>query len=200
MPFARILCRVGIYGITATLLAACSNPSLLDGSLAAGGAPTTEFSIDDRFVTLSARFSKNLAADDSFMVEWLFPDGKIYLRKPVRRSVDNPDLIETTIPIHGKAPARYPGLWQVRLWRNADKLVDRFFEIRKPAPTSASAAAGFAGLALCGPYRWSDPVISARRSASAATGVPGAWVGTELLEAAGATYSSAVLLTGCAPS
>jgi hypothetical protein len=200
MPFARILCRVGIYGVAVMVLAACSKPSLVDDSLAAGGAPTKEFSIDDQSVTLSARFSTNLAADDPLMVEWLFPDGKIYLRKPVHRSVDSLDRIETSIPIYGKAPARYPGLWRVRLWRDGDELVDRLFEIRKPVQTPASAAAGFAGFAFCGPSRWSDPVISARRSASAATGVPGAWIGTELLEAAGATYSGAVLLTGCAPS
>lgn len=200
MPFAPIACRVGLYGVAIALLAACSKPSLIDDGLAAGGAPTTEFSIDDQSVTLSARFSSALTEVDPFMVEWLFPDGEVYLRKPVGGSFDNPDLIETSMPVHGKAPARYPGRWQVRLWRDGDKLVDRFFELRKPAQTPASAAAGFAGLAFCGPSRWNDPVISARRSTSTSSGVPGAWVGAALLEAAGATYSSAVLLTGCAPS
>ncbi len=200
MVLARILCRVGYYGVVAVILVGCAKPAMVDDRLAAAGAPGEDFSIDDQTVTLSARFNTGLAANEPFMVEWLFPDGKIYLRKPVRRSYERPDLIETSMPIRDKAPARYPGIWQVRLWRDGDKLVDRSFEIRKPAETATSAGAGFAALAYCGPSRWNDPVISARRSASVVTRVPGAWTGGDLLEAAGATYSSMVLLTGCAPS
>lgn len=200
MAPARILCQLGLFGAVMTLLAGCAKPSIVDESLAAGGAPATEFSGDNQSVTLTARFSSDLAADASFTVEWLSPDGKIYLRKPVRRSIASPDLVETAMLVHGKAPARYPGLWHVRLWRGEDKLVDRSFEIRKQAQTPKSAAAGFESLAYCGPSRWNDRVISGRHAASAATRVPGAWVGTALLEAVGATYSSMVLLTGCAPS
>jgi hypothetical protein len=199
MTLARILCRVGYYGVVAVILVGCAKPAVVDDRLAAAGAPAEDFSIDDQTVTLSARFNTGLAANEPFMVEWLFPDGKIYLRKPVRRSYERPDLIETSMPIRDKGPARYPGIWQVRLWRDGDKLVDRSFEIRKPTETATSAGAGFAALAYCGPSRWNDPVISARRSAPLATRVPGAWIGGDLLEAAGATYSSVVLLTGCAP-
>jgi hypothetical protein len=198
MALARILCRVAHFGMAATLLVGCSGPALLDDNLTAGGAPATEFSIDDQSVTLSARFDSALAPDAPLMVEWLFPDGKVYLRKPVRRSHESPDLIETMIPVRDKAPARHPGVWHVRLWRGGDTLVDRSFELRKPAETAASAGARFAGIAYCGPSRWNDPVISGRRSASKAS-VAGAWVGGDLLSVAGATYSSAVLLTGCAP-
>jgi hypothetical protein len=199
MDVVRLLCRVGRWGVAAALLVGCAKPSMVDDHLEAGGRPAVEFSVDDRSVTLSARFDAGLAADDSFMVEWLFPDGKIYLRKPVRRSYDSPDLIETAMPIRGKAPARYPGTWQVRLWRDGDKLAQQSFEIRAPVQTLASAGAGFARLAYCGPWHWNDPVISRRRSGSPATGIPGAWIGGELIEAAGATYSRVVLLTGCAP-
>jgi len=199
MDVVRSLCRVGYYGVAAVLLVGCAKPTMVDDHLEAGGTPAVEFSVDDQSVTLSVRFNSDLAVDDPFIVEWLFPDGKVYLRKPVRRSYDSPELIETAMPIRSKAPARYPGVWQVRLWRDGDRIVDRSFEIREPAQTAASAGAGFAGLAYCGPSRWNDPVISRRRSGSSATSVPGAWTGGDLLEAAGATYSRVVLLTGCAP-
>ena len=199
MNVVRLLCRVGCWGLAAALLAGCAKPSMVDDHLEAGGRPAVEFFADDQSVTLWARFDAGLAADDSFTVEWLFPDGKIYLRKPVRRSYESPDLIETAMPIRGKAPARYPGLWQVRLWRDGDKVAEQFFEIHPPVPSLASSGAGFASLAYCGPSRWNDPVISGRRSGSPASGVPGAWIGGGLIEAAGATYSPVVLLTGCAP-
>jgi hypothetical protein len=199
MASARILCRVGYYGVVAVILVGCAKLAVVDEGLAAGGAPAEDFSIDEQTVTLSARFNAGLAANEPLMVEWLFPDGEIYLRKPVHRSYQRPDLIETSMPIRDKAPARYPGVWQVRLWRDGDKLVERSFEIRKPAQTAASVGADFAELAYCGPSRWNDPVISARRSTPVATRAPGAWIGGDLLEAAGATYSSVVLLTGCAP-
>ncbi len=199
MHVARLLCRVGRCGVAAAFLVGCAKPSMVDDHLEAGGTRAVEFSVDDQSVTLSARFDAGLAADAPIIVEWLFPDGEVYLRKPVRRSYDSSDLIETAMPIRGKVPARYPGIWQVRLWRDGDKLVERSFEIQEPVQTVASAGAGFASLAYCGPSRWNDPVISSRRSGSPATGVPGAWIGGGLLEAAGATYSRVVLLTGCAP-
>ena len=108
--------------------------------------------------------------------------------------------ISTAIPVRGKAPSRHPGTWQVRLTRDGDPIVERSFVIRETV-AQASPGEHFAGLAHCGPSRWSDPVISARHSpAAGASGVPGAWIGGEVLEDAGATYSSVVLLTGCAPS
>ena len=198
MVVARILRRAVQGGVVAALLSACAQPALLGEDLSAGGAPSTEFSIDDAAVTLSARFDAALAVDAPLTVEWLFPDGTVYLRKPVRRSYENPELVETAIPVRGKAPARYPGLWHVRLSRGEDVLVDRSFEIRSAPDSAKSAGARFAGLSYCGPARWNDPAISGRRSPTDAR-VPGAWVGAEVLSAAGATYSSAVLLTGCAP-
>jgi len=199
MGLARILRTVLVCGIAAALLAGCAKPALLDENLRGGGAPATEFSTGEQSVTLTARFSAALAADAPLKVEWLFPDGKVYLRKPVRRSFEDPQLVETAMPVRGKAPARYPGIWRVQLWRGDDKLVDRSFEIRRPPATAAASAALFSSLAHCGPSRWNDPVISGRRGTLDTTRVPGAWVGSALLDAAGATYSGAVLLTGCAP-
>lgn len=198
MRLARILRRAAQAGVVAALLAGCAKPALVDEDLSAGAAPATEFSVDDAWITLTARFDSALAADAPLTVEWLFPDGKVYLRKPVGRSYEDPELMETAIPVHGKAPARYPGLWHVRLWRDADKLVDRSFEIRPARDAAASAGARFAGLSYCGPSRWNDPAISGRRSEPSAR-VPGAWVGDDVLGAAGATYAGAVLLSGCAP-
>ena len=199
MVVVRLSYRVAYCGVAAALLVGCAKPSMVDDHLEADGTPAVEFSVDDQSVTLLARFDVGLAVDEPFIVEWLFPDGEVYLRKPVRPSYDSPDRIETAMPIRGKAPARYPGIWQVRLWRDGDKLVEQSFEIRKPMQTVASAGAEFARLAYCGPSRWSDPAISRRRSGPAAAGVPGVWIGGGLLEAAGATYSRVALLTGCAP-
>ena len=114
-------------------------------------------------------------------------------------SLGNDNVLETSLPVRGKGPARRPGIWQVRLWHDGRLLVNRSFEIHKAAETAMSAGASFAGLAYCGPSRWSDPVISTRNSVAVASGRPGAWVGGELLDVAGPTYSSVVLLTGCAP-
>jgi hypothetical protein len=190
---------VGLSGIAVALLVGCTSLAVVDDHLEAGGSATTEFSADDQAVTLSARFKPYLPAGEPLMVEWLFPDGSVYLRKPVYRSYGSDDGLETSMPIRGKAPARHPGIWHVRLWHDGEKLVNRSFEILEPGQTAASGAQRFASLAYCGPSRWNDPVISGRRSGAVASGSPGAWIGGEVLKTAGATYSGVVLLTGCAP-
>lgn len=195
----RIFHRVGLCAVAAALLGACSNLEVVDERLIVDGAATTELSVDDENATLAVRFNQDLDADDSFMVEWLFPDAKTYLRKPVRRSTASADTIETSMPIRGKAPARHPGIWRVRLSHDGARLVEHSFEIEAAARTHDSAAEGFAGLAYCGPSRWEDPVISGRRAGTATGLRAGAWIGGDVLESAGATYSSFVLLTGCAP-
>lgn len=193
------LLRVALSGATVLILAGCTNVTVVDDFLSAGGTPTTEFTADDGSVTLTARFESAIGKDQSFMVEWLFPDGSVYLRKPVRRSGGDAERLETSMPIRGKAPARHPGLWHVSLSHDGERLVDRSFEIREPLAEMNSGAADFAALAHCGPSRWHDPVISARRTKAVRPGRPGAWIGGEVLRAAGATYSGVILLTGCAP-
>ena len=192
-------CRVVLSGIAVALLVGCASLAVVDERLEAGGSATTKFYADDQAVTLSARFKPDLPANEPLMVEWLFPDGSVYLRKPVHRSYGSDDRLETSMPIRGKAPARHPGIWHVRLWHDGEKLVNRSFEILEPRRTAASGAQSFASLAYCGPSRWNDPVISGRRSSVVASGRAGVWIGGEVLEAAGATYSGVVLLTGCAP-
>ena len=192
-------CRVGLSVVAVASLVACAGPVVVDDQLHVGGTQTTEYSVEDQEVILSARFPAPVAADERFVVEWLFPDGRVYLRKPVRPGPEDHDVLETSMPIRDRGPARHPGIWHVRLWHQGDKLVERSFEINEPAPSAASDAREFANLAYCGPARWNDPVISTRAGGALATGVPGAWIGGDLLAAAGATYSRAVLLTGCAP-
>lgn len=194
MPAVRILSRLGRSVGLVLLLAGCTQPTLVDDQLSSGGPPATDFSVGDESVTLTVRFDETLDPAEILIVEWRFPDGRIYLRKPVRAS--GARAVETSMPVRGKAPSRYPGIWHVRLSRGADMLVERSFEILE---VSGEAGAGFASLAYCGPSRWEDPVISGRRTGMPVSGVPGAWIGDELLDAAGATYSSTVLLTGCAP-
>lgn len=192
-------CRVGLSVVAVASLLGCAGPAVLDDQLHAGGTQTTEVSVEDREVTLSARFAAPVAADERFMVEWVFPDGRVYLRKPVRPGLDGYDVLETSMPIRDRGPARHPGIWHVRLWHHGDKLLERSFEINEPAPSAASDARAFTNLAYCGPARWNDPVISTRAAGPVAVGVPGAWIGGNVLAVAGATYSRAVLLTGCAP-
>ena len=199
---ARFL-RIGLSAGIALLQVACTGVTVVDDKLtaqgAAGGATTTEFTAEEVNVTLSVRFESPLDVDETFMVEWLFPDGSVYLRKPVRSVGSEHDRLETSLPIRGKAPARYPGLWHVRLWHHGERLVERSFEIRESVHTAPPGVADFAGLAYCGPSRWHDPVISGRHSPAIMLRRPGAWIGSEVLEAVGATYSSVILLTGCAP-
>jgi hypothetical protein len=171
----------------------------MDDHLSAGGPPATEFSADEQAVTLTARFDSSLGSDAPFVVEWRFPDGATYLRKPVHPGGAGTDVVETAMPVRGKAPARHPGVWHVRLSRGGHRIVERSFVIREPVETPRSAGEGFASLAYCGPSRWTDPAITGRRAAATSATAPGAWIGGEVLDAAGATYSTAVLLTGCAP-
>lgn len=191
--------RVAWSGIAAAVLVGCTNLAVVEDRLENDGVSATEFSVDDAGVTLSARFNTDLTAGQRFMVEWKFPDGSVYLRKSVTRSATADDLIETRMPIRGKAPARHPGVWHVRLWDDGGTLFSRSFEILAMEHTAGSAAGGFAGIASCGPSRWNDTAISARGSGAMTSGRPGAWIGGQVLEAAGATYSGVVLLTGCAP-
>ena len=165
MSPARIPSRLCCYGIAVLLLAGCTGPALMDDQLSAGGPPATEFSADDQEVTLTARFDSGLGSDDPFVVEWRFPDGRTYLRKPVRPGGSGTDVVETAMPVRGKAPARHPGVWHVRLSRGGHRIVERSFVIREPAETARSAGQGFASLAYCGPSRWTDPVITGRRAA-----------------------------------
>lgn len=190
----RILFRLGGFGVVTALLAACAGPTLVADGLSADGAPGTEFPASAESVTLTARFDGRPGGGDPVVVEWRFPDGRTYLRKPVR--VDGGGAVETSMPVRGKAPARHPGIWHVSLSRGGERLVERSFAIREQAPGTD----GFAALVHCGPARWEDPVISARRAPHASSGAPGAWIGKALLDAAGATYSASVLLGGCAPS
>lgn len=191
--------RVALSVIAAAALGGCTNVAVVDDRLESDGVSATEFSVDDAGVTLSARFNTNLSAGQRFMVEWTFPDGSVYLRKPVTRSATADDLIETRMPIRGKAPARHPGVWRVRLWDDGGTLFSRSFEIRAMERSVGSAGGGFAGLVSCGPSRWNDTALSARGPDAMTSGHPGAWIGGHVLEAAGATYSGVILLTGCAP-
>ena len=134
MPVVRIVRRIACCGVAVTLLAACAKPHVVDDGLTDAGRPTTEFSIDDQSATFTARFSSALSARDRFTVEWLFPDGEIYLRRPLSRDREMHDQVQTRLPIHGKSPARHAGRWRVRLWRGDNALVERSFEIR-PART-----------------------------------------------------------------
>lgn len=181
------------------VLAGCASPAVVEDRLEADGSVATDFTVDDQQILLSARFDSKLAASDTFMVEWIFPDGSVYLRKPVRRSAESAYRVDTGIAVRGKTPARHPGIWHVELRQDGKRLVSRAFEIREPPRTAQAHAAEFASLDYCGPWHWNDAVISARRPPGAVSARPGAWIGGEVLKAAGATYSGAVLLTGCAP-
>ena len=191
--------RVALAGAVLALLAGCASPAIVEDHLESNGSVATEFAIDDREIIFSARFNGKLAADEMFMVEWIFPDGSVYLRKPVGRSADSVYRVDTGISVRGKAPARHPGIWRVHLARNGERLVSREFEILEQSAEDDDEAAEFAAYAYCGPSRWNDPAISANRSDGGMSGRPGAWIGGDVLDAAGAIYSNVVLLTGCAP-
>lgn len=191
--------RIVTGAAVAVLLVGCASPAIVDDHLESDGTVATEFNVGDREILLSVRFDEKLSADETFMVEWIFPDGSVYLRKPVGRSADSVYRVDTGISVRGKVPARHPGMWSVHLARNGERLMSRDFELRRQARADGAGAADFSALAYCGASQWNDPVISAKRSDAGASGRPGAWIGNDVLDAAGAIYSSVVLLTGCAP-
>ena len=195
---SNAICRAAISAVAIGLLAGCTRIAVVDDHLETNGVPSTEFSADTPEVTLSARFGGHLPADERFMVEWLFPDDRIYLRKPVRRSATSDDMLETSMPIRGKAPGRHPGVWQVRLRRDGETLVSRYFEIYAPG-AMATGARDYAGSGLCGTWRWSDAAINGHRPDALAPRTPGAWIGGRMLDSSGEFYAGMVLLTSCAP-
>ncbi|MDX1431617.1 MAG: hypothetical protein R3286_04135 [Gammaproteobacteria bacterium] len=162
--------------------------------------PRTLFYTDDEQVTLSVLFDSNLVGYHKlFMVEWLFPDGRVYMRRPAKTKFGSHEVLITAMRIRDEPPSRRPGLWRVRLSLEGELLLERDFEIRTrsgdaPAPprstevsTRALACRDLpgAGVALA-----VEPVYE-----------PGPWVGGRVLANGETPYAGSILLSsaGCVP-
>jgi hypothetical protein len=97
------------------------------------GKPRSVFSSNDEKVTLSVLFAHNYVGTFQwYKVEWLRPDGKVYLRKGTRALFGRHDALEASMPIRGTPAATFfPGKWKVRLYLEDRLLVEKGFEIRR---------------------------------------------------------------------
>lgn len=95
--------------------------------------PRTVFFSDDKKVTLSVLFGQNyVGVYQYFRVEWIRPDGNVYLRTGTRSLFGRHDALESSMPIRGKPAGRFfPGNWKVRLFLDDRMLLEKAFEIRR---------------------------------------------------------------------
>jgi hypothetical protein len=203
MCYGRDFSRALILVLVALLAGGCSGLRVVDERLSEDptylGPETgvehlqSVFSSDDVRVTLSVLFDRNPGARGRpFMAEWLFPDGTVYLRVPVRTESGSRALLVTSMHIRGEPPSRRPGIWRVRLSLEATELLEREFEIRAAPASHLAAGATYAGAATCHQLGWTSGGAAVR---SAATGT---WLGAEVLSTTGATYTGMILLSRAA--
>lgn len=138
------------------------------------------YSASDEQVTLTAFLDAGSGSGARrFLVEWLLPDGRVYIRRPVRPERPGGEAVVTSMAIRGEPPSRRPGLWRVRLILEGEMLVESEFEIRDGGVESSFTTAS--SLGGCRSRRGPIP-----RSA---------WVGAEALRRMGESYEPAVLLS-----
>jgi hypothetical protein len=88
------------------------------------------FSTSDEKVTLRVVFDMNfVGAIRVFTVEWIGPDGDVYLSEPVRTKWGSNRILFADLYIFEREPSRMPGRWQVRLLYEDRELVSRRFTI-----------------------------------------------------------------------
>ena len=195
--------RVLILVLVALLAGGCSGVKVVDEHLSEDPTylgpgtgvehPQSVFSSDDVRVTLSVLFDRNPGTRGRpFMAEWLFPDGTVYLRVPVRTERGSRELLVTSMHILGEPPSRRPGIWRVRLSLEGTELLDREFEIRAAPASHPAAGAAHASAATCHQLGWTGGGAAIRSAAA------GTWVGGEVLSTTGATYAGMILLSKAA--
>jgi len=94
------------------------------------GKYKTIFSTSDEKVTLRVVFDTNVVGGSRvFTVEWVGPDGVVYLSEPVKTKWGSNEILLADLYIAENDPSRMPGRWQVRLLYKDDELVSRRFTI-----------------------------------------------------------------------
>ena len=95
--------------------------------------PRTVFTSEDEKVTLSVLFGYNrVGVYQWYRVEWIRPDGNVYLRTGTRSLFGRHDALEASMPIRGKPAGKFfPGTWKVRLFIDDRMLLEKEFEIRR---------------------------------------------------------------------
>lgn len=134
-----------IAAVASALLAGCSpgdihvsdallaEESLHESLTGPEHKPRTVFTSDDEKVTLSVLFGQNyVGAYQYYRVEWIRPDGNVYLRTGTRSLFGRHDALESSMPIRGKPAGKFfPGKWKVRLFLDDRMLLEKPFEIRR---------------------------------------------------------------------
>jgi len=87
--------------------------------------PKTIYSVNDEQITYWAHLDLQLPRPfKHFRIEWVDPQGKVFLSKKIKNSYGTNDIIVTTLPIRDNYPSRIPGDWKVRIY-HGDKLLDQ---------------------------------------------------------------------------
>jgi hypothetical protein len=148
---ARAPRRALVLMLGAGLLGACTESSITvaEADLEEPGQTTSSltdssdtardvFYANDESVTLGVEFDVNfVAVYKSFYAWWYFPDGRIYLRQPVRNRFGTHLSLVASMAIRGEPPATRPGVWKVRLTLRDRLLAEHEFEIRAgPRPAA----------------------------------------------------------------
>jgi len=123
-------CTAGDIRVSDVALAEASLHASSDGP---EGKPRSVFSSNDEKVTLSVLFAHNyMGAFQWYKVEWIRPDGNVYLRKGTRSLFGRHDALEASMPIRDTPAAMFfPGKWVVRLYLEERLLAEKGFEIRR---------------------------------------------------------------------
>ena len=123
-------CTAGDIHVSDALLAEESLHESLSGP---ERKPRTVFFSDDEKVTLSVLFGHNyVGVYQWYRVEWIRPDGNVYLRTGTRSLFGRHDALESSMPIRDKPAGKFfPGKWKVRLFLDDRMLLEKAFEIRR---------------------------------------------------------------------
>jgi len=123
-------CTAGDIHVSDALLAEESLHESLSGP---ERKPRTIFSSEDEKVTLSVLFGRNFVGTYQwYRVEWVRPDGNVYLRTGTRSVFARHDALQSSMLIRGKPAGKFfPGKWKVRLFLEDRMLLEKEFEIRR---------------------------------------------------------------------
>ncbi len=121
-------------------LTGCSTPKVMKANLtddahyywlgSSSSNAKTIFNPTDEKVCLHVVFKPNFAfTPPTFTVEWIQPDNKVYLSKPVSTKYGSNQVLITELPIKDNEPSRLPGRWRVKLYRDENVLVNFPFTI-----------------------------------------------------------------------
>ena len=96
------------------------------------GKTKTIYKITDEQVVLHVVFKPNFSlSPPSLTVDWIKPNNKIWLSRPVSTKYGNNSVLITSLPIKGNIPSTELGEWHVKLKKDGETLVEFPFIVEK---------------------------------------------------------------------